>query len=469
MAACKTSWVSLASEIRLMILEALMQDGCCVARYASVCGEWQAVIEQKNFSRLKLTPSRLAGFGDMVYRQKELVNARTERRMHGMKATPTSSEEPFRAFFLILSTWVPSGSLVLDISVYSPSDSKHHFKYLHFGPDAVSESDNKQETANAHDPRHGWVNGKQVSLPSGKSINRLFEDIEIALDFWQGLPEITAVTGLLLRRQTHRRWEPRTLKELFKLLPRLQEIYYEPWREWSRLDQRWTDESSQWLIESLIPNQLTRMVLFEDFNYDYVTMFQGVYELLDAEPVRTADFAVTRALAEASLDLEHLSASFIVDARYFFQARQPTWVWNELVSLVLTSRLLCPDESHAEINDILQATAVAAMKTPRLNAMELWNGGKGLACVFRYQASESYRPARITWRGNWNLRLEPHVIRFWEAVAFKRARCEFQVVRELLDTDVVIKSHSDAIHSLKLLHQVVHPVSLWQIQKETGY
>lgn len=111
-------------------------------------------------------------------------------------------------------------------------------------------------------------------------------------------------------------------------------------------------------------------------------MFQD--EFLDAEPVRTADVAVSTAVAKASLDPEHLSAPFIVDARHFFQAIHPTWVWSKLLSLVLTSRLLVPDEGHAEINGILQAAAAAAMKMPRLNAMEPWNGRKGLACVFRY-------------------------------------------------------------------------------------
>lgn len=106
--------------------------------------------------------------------------------------------------------------------------------------------------------------------------------------------------------------------------------------------------------------------------------------------------------------------------------------------------------------------------------MELWNGKKGLACVFRYQASEGYQLAKITWRGNWDLSLEPRIIRSWKAVALKRSRREvqgheFQVLKELLDADVVIKFHGDAIHHLELLHQVVRPVSLWQIQKETGH
>ena len=211
------------------------------------------------------------------------------------------------------------------------------------------------------------------------------------------------------------------------------------------------------------------MVLFEDFNDDYVTPFQGLYEPGNLEPVRTADVAVGTALAEASLDLEHLSASFIVEAREFFQAIHSTWIWSKLLSLVLTSRLLVPGGSYAEINGILQEAAAAVMKMSRLNAMELWNGGRGLACVFRYQAYPGQQSAAIIWRGNWNLPLEPRVIRSWQAVALRHGRHELDVVKETLDPDSMIHSHGDAIQSLKLLYQVIHPVSLWQIRKETSH
>ena len=153
-------------------------------------------------------------------------------------------EKSIRELFLILSTWEPSGNLTLDISVYSKSDTKHYFKYLHIGSDAIPESDNDRKALNMHDPDHGWTNGELVSLPSDGSILRLYEDIEIALDFWQELPEVPVVTSLLLRRQTRRRWEARTLEKLFKLLPRLHLVFYEPWREWGRVDQRETDKGN---------------------------------------------------------------------------------------------------------------------------------------------------------------------------------------------------------------------------------
>lgn len=258
MAVGEMPWSSLPLETRMMILEILVQDTCGVALYATVCQEWQKIIEQKNFSRLKLTPSRLANFNNMTHRNRSVIKyiwfciELQEYDCSQCEEAETDAwwesnteiiKEAFRRLFSILSTWEPSANLILDISIHSPSDSDHFFKYLDFGSDIIPDPDNKQDLVNINDPRHGWLNGHQTSLPSEMSILRLFGDIEIASDFWQELPEVTAVTGLLLRRQTRRRWEPRTVEELLKRLPRLQEIYYEPWRESSGIEQRLTDES----------------------------------------------------------------------------------------------------------------------------------------------------------------------------------------------------------------------------------
>ena len=68
-----------------------------------------------------------------------------------------------------------------------------------------------------------------------------------------------------------------------------------------------------------------------------------------------------------------------------------------------------------------------------------------------------------------DLPLEPRVLKAWQAVASERVDCKLQVVTEILDANVVITSHGDAIRYLMLLNTVFHPVSLWQIQKETAY
>lgn len=185
--------------------------------------------------------------------------------------------------------------------------------------------------------------------------------------------------------------------------------------------------------------------------------------------VQPAEIDTGYALVEASLGLEHLAASFVSDASHFFDACQKWSIWPRLESLVLTSNVLEPQQQSVYINDLLETVSLVAMKMPRLRSMELWNGGAGFAGVFQYQIFESDGTAKITWRGTWDLPLEPHVLKAWQAVASERVDSKLQVATEILDANVVITSHGKAIRYLRLLNTVVHPVSLWQIQKETAY
>lgn len=185
--------------------------------------------------------------------------------------------------------------------------------------------------------------------------------------------------------------------------------------------------------------------------------------------VQAAEIDTADALVEASLGLEHLVASFVSDASHFFDACQKWSIWPRLESLALTSNVLTSQQQSIDINDFLETVTLVAMKMPRLKSMELWNGSAGFAGVFQYQVFESHRTAKITWRGTWDLPLEPRVLKAWQAVASERVDCKLQVITEILDANLVITSHGDAIRHLMLLNTVVHPVSLWQIQNETAY
>ena len=218
------------------------------------------------------------------------------------------------------------------------------------------------------------------------------------------------------------------------------------------------------------------MVIFENFHGDNPAM-----SLL----VKAAEVDTGHALVEASLGLEHLAASFVSDASHFFAACQKRNIWPRLESLALTWNDLKSNQQSVYINDSLEAIALVAMKMPRLKSMELWNGRAGFAGVFQYQIFENDRTAKITWRGTWDLALGPHVLKAWQAVVSEQLDCKLQVVTEILDANVVltchgdateildanvvITCHGDAIRYLRLLNTVIHPVSLWQIHKETDY
>lgn len=277
-------WHCFPAEIRLTILEFLLQDGCSLADFAIVSREWQTIIERHNFSRIKLTSSRVANFGLMVHRNRSLVRYIwlclqlqeydcAECEPQDVYPTALSYAEnslittAFQDLFSTLSVWEPGSSLLLDISVYSPSDSEHWFKYLTFEPDVASDVCSRDIDAEqlmlvkANDPHHGWVAGGSVSVPSYLAIEKVFgeimgegpfDDEEEEGQWWQQLPLVPAVTGVLIRQQTRRRWKPAALAHMFTRLPGLQEINYELWREWSTVQQKWTDQCEFLLHNSLL-------------------------------------------------------------------------------------------------------------------------------------------------------------------------------------------------------------------------
>ncbi|KAK3298914.1 uncharacterized protein B0H64DRAFT_85584 [Chaetomium fimeti] len=497
-------WDSLPREIRLLILETLVQDGCRLSRLVTVSREWQTDLERYNFARITLTPARLVDFGFMVHRNRALVRyiwfclelddydcticAPDSRDEEAFDITDTDKcpiTPSFQNLFSTLSTWEPRGDLVLDISIYSPSDSEHWFKYLTFVTDTPSAEmpvgDGRDQAISAkvyHDPQHGWDAGFRHSAPPRSAIHKIFHVImdmgpfdsdELEFQWWDQLPSVPVVTSLLLRQQNRRRWKPRSLAHMFARFPRLQEVHYEPWREWDSMMKNFTDKHFGYFFTSIqgFNNHIKRLTVFENFNQQYpasLKLFQAGVDLSDCENIRNPAPAVSRMAALASLKLEHLAASFLVDARHFFEI-EPSWVWPNLTSLVLTSKVLVPDGDQTEIEAVLQAAAAAAMKMPRLETMEIWNGRKGLTALFRYQALRDIRKAVIMWRSTWKLAMGPSTIQAWEVVMHQYGGWRLDLVQEQLD-EALIKSHGDAIQHLMLPSQVIRPISLRQIQME---
>ncbi|EXJ90387.1 hypothetical protein A1O1_03488 [Capronia coronata CBS 617.96] len=331
-----------------------------------------------------------------------------------------------------------------------------------------------------NDPQHGWFAGFRESAPPTYAIRKVFHSImeegpfdseQLELQWWDQLPSVPAVTSLLLRQQNRRRWKPGSLAHMFARFPRLQEVHYEPWREWDML-QGYTDRSEYCCILSIprLNHNLKRLVVFENFNQQYPAImqrFQFGEELSGCDSIRNPASAVSRMVALASLKLEHLAASFIVDASHFFEI-EPSWQWPNLTSIALTSTLLTPDKDPVEIGVMLQAAAAAARKMPQLETMEIWNGRQGLAALFKYQVFHDIQEATITWRGTWELTMESSIIRAWEAVISRYDGYRLNLVQERLD-EAAIKSHGDAILCLMLSSQVIRSISLQQIQMEQRF
>ncbi|KAI1375988.1 hypothetical protein F4677DRAFT_459934 [Hypoxylon crocopeplum] len=481
-------WNSCPREVQLMILKLVPGS------YASVCKEWQAVIEKRNFRQLKLGVSCLNDFQRMTERPRDLIEKiwlNVELlpyacRTCAMLESPTFRERnntivrrAIYKLYAILSTWEPTGhGLTLELSIHSGSDPQHFCKNTIFGGDdedeyyADIESGNplKQPTTIFDDRSHRWHEGRIGYTEVGAdSILRLFEDITMP-DYKnkRKLPEVHAVTSFMLRRHCRRHVKIFfTLLALIKALPQLKTMAYEPWRAFSPDAQGFRDEANRYIVEVGLPKGLKRLSVFEDFSEDWSLCIPSAV-------ARIPQPQVARAFAQRSLQLEHLSVSFMVEAQHFFDAPQQhwawhslppqRWAWDNLQSLALTSQLLVPlPAEEGQISGLLRAAGKAALHMPKLHTMALWNCLEKDAGVFLYRKGRD--ETSITWRGTWFPNLDRRVVQAWKKVASKYTPWELRVRGELLQGGTV-KSHGDLIHALNLPPGVVDPVSLWQIRKE---
>ena len=167
------------------------------------------------------------------------------------------------------------------------------------------------------------------------------------------------------------------------------------WAEWSADNSTthgFLNTGQEWA-----PGVCKEAITVEDFSEDVIAPYSMSPRLL------TIILSIT--LAERSRRLEQLSASFMFDALCFFRACQTGWVWAELRSLALTSRTLDQRERvRTGITGVIPRAAglmlcdaARAVKSmPKLKIMEIWNGGAGHACLFRYQIEHD--AARLTWK-----------------------------------------------------------------------
>lgn len=249
------TWTSLPTEMRLLILETIArQKNPGWASLASVCREWQHVLEKRNFHKLKLHVPCLDDFERVVSPQKrELIHhlyfdielPRYKSRCCSRRRTAPGKigcivKNGLRKLHLLLSTWGPANNLALEINVYSPSDCEHWFKNIYLSsddseqyykddemPDPQSSTSTFTHHHHHHDPQHGWVHGQRVQDPPVSAITRLFRPIDLV--FNPSLPRVEAVTSLIIRRQLRRSITPWGLGELLGAFPRLERVCYEPW------------------------------------------------------------------------------------------------------------------------------------------------------------------------------------------------------------------------------------------------
>ncbi|KAM7189627.1 hypothetical protein V8F20_010061 [Naviculisporaceae sp. PSN 640] len=499
-------WASLPRELQLQIFEHIThQDGCPprhLAPLTSVCKDWQEQLEPAIFGEMRLLEGDIKRFGQIIARSPErrqmvrkiclgidvAPTARTHRcqdlRIHKCcrhgDSPPPGPQQRYWAqldsLIQLLSTWTvksksKSCGIELDITIFSSESRKQGYNRLRCR--RITTNSYVQGT-NSYigETNLSWYDKLPVFLGDDveeKMLYGLAVEVPAHSSSEPYLP-VPIVRKLVLRRETRTQWKANGIIRLLQHFPLLEEMHYEPWREYRRAHERRTGQERFWLWKSFIENKslksLKRVVLFEDFLDNHHSTLE--YESRSLRPNNSA------AVACGSLRLVELSASYMVDAMHFFQARHPTWDWLRLEKLALTAQALS-EGSHddpEEANCMLREAAAAAMRMPRLQTLEIWNGRKGLAGAFQYhyQLRGCEPPlATVTWRGTWDLYLARETIQSWRAVAEQRFgdhAGQFEVFHETYDG--AIGTHDEAIRFLNLKSQVVSPISLSQIREENS-
>ena len=174
--------------------------------------------------------------------------------------------------------------------------------------------------------------------------------------------------------------------------------------------------------------------------------------------------------------LESLSAAFLVDAKDFFadfyptQAQNSTVIpWENLRELALTSHVLHQKMGPGKIKRLLMAAGRAAGFMPKLEVMEIWNGGEGHLCLFRYNNNAGNR--QITWAGNWGTTVQfgYDVINCWENVPNHGQHVQGNLTTTVRGIPVkrkLVKTYVNAIRHLKLRKNILDLISDYQVRWE---
>ncbi|KAF6813988.1 hypothetical protein CPLU01_14507 [Colletotrichum plurivorum] len=493
-------WTSFPPELRCKIFEYLPGTGRGWSACASVCKEWQAELEKENFRRLKVTAADLETMAAIIPDRANLVrhlwlniellrySCQACRQREGKSwylKNHNLIRKAIEKLWAILSGWRREGAgLTLELSMQSPSDKEHFFKNFYFGgepegwvfdPSAPpTQRPNMERNIRAgHDEWHHWIDDRNTTAPFEYALERIFGGVYCSVPrIPANIPRLPMVDRLEIRRQTRRPFEPHLLENLVNQLPELKSFTYELWQKWHVQAQQAADRHHVRFFGLGLPRKLRELSVFEETNEAFASVFVEGYVGSPPLPngIRMASPQVGAAFATLSLLLEKLSVAFMIEAWDFFSAYQPGWVWDNLTSLVLTSRRLIKPENNQEVDDmerLLSSAAEVALSMPVLKTMVIWNFRMGHAFKFYYCAKDTRtdKETVIGWRGTWDFNPDASVINSWAKVARKNTRYNLRVTPEP-NIDEGIKSLAKAIKLLDLPSEVVHPESLLQMLKE---
>ncbi|QPG94537.1 hypothetical protein C2857_006338 [Epichloe festucae Fl1] len=400
-----TSWYNLAAEIRVLILRFLPGTGSGWAKYASVCSEWQYVLEEYKLPKVEaeaVVPPHLWRHG----------HSATAARPKGLAAHGTPR-----------------------VYVQALQQETFHARVVR----------------GRHDHRKEHREALQhlvrlVSCPKQPDAGIQYPFAQRWRVWHASIQELYDLGGFLC---------------FLSILPSIQGfvLYLVP-----NSDLLYKNTS---LLEYCLPKDLKRLTLFQDWNAKHITALRkGAHG--PAGVLTVPDDRIAMALAKRSLSLENLAAASLAEASTFFRVCSPHWIWENLRYLALTSDKLAyhdsqDEETASKMGEMLESAGRVALRMLQLREMVLWNAQEGQAGAFIYQLKHG--SSFVAWRGSWTYQIPAQVLSAWEEVS--KTFTTYDLIAkpaELIENHV--NSHAEWLALLQLPGPVVDPESLRQMRKE---
>ncbi|KAI1340997.1 hypothetical protein F5Y15DRAFT_38322 [Xylariaceae sp. FL0016] len=467
-----TGWNDLPNEIRITILREIPRYSGW-SSLASVCKQWQFVIEQKNFADLRLRKHHLEEFRRITRRRRSLRNLircifldveTLGRRcsycslfpiwtLRPISRVPYRIPEEIRGLLAILSSWEPGNDLTLDFGVCSADPLPSYV--LHGRPLS---------------PKCDWVSPESDHTPL--------------------LRRASVVTHAIMRREFDSNvCHKARMQILGNLCPSphiVQSLIRLRSGQGPEAPSPWYEHQVEWhtAFRTLTVFQDSRPELFRNTRPRPTAEWESLSSMeWFLENCLRKSFRARVVHTGSDVGIEHIAISNMIDAEELIlrfprpSGWSPSWKLQKVKSLTLTSRVLRLPSSaategseaisyHRDIDDLICKAGKLALQMPDLQSLAIWDGSelwvRGTeeveqnACAFVYRKDEEERTAYITWRGVWNHEMSPEAVQAWRCVARTMPFGQLSATNEQIRRDCV-KSQQSAIERLKLPYPVLLP------------
>ncbi|KPM38835.1 hypothetical protein AK830_g7741 [Neonectria ditissima] len=472
-----TSWASLPVEVRQMILRLVglpisekQSSGLGspkVARFATVCWEWQKFFETCTFRRLVLDPDSLDKFDAIVRRQDTRLGyiRKLWLRVRLLKyecpdcdkledeATQCCNNMIFttciQSLLGTLKLWDPARhgteGLALMLSVSSPSDTEHRFNRceikdsypFHYAEDLdlaplmvdfyrtnIADRFSRPLHRGCYPPLYNEhvkrVQGTPLRLQSQRNEQGRF------ISQSKSLPAVPMVKGLVMRRQFRREIHVGTLSRLLgRSFVALEWFRFERTISPEPRSQISFDKGFKLHLLPTLPKTL-RQLSFTQWEIPKYERFDGL-EQMRFEVSPHAQAYLPLEMAKLSLRLERFCPPWQMNTAAFLKfitelRESPEMPESSLKRIILRCSLSSSGRSSRDFGSLVILAAKAALSFPQLEVIELWgvclDGGESRAYIFRYSHEDGR--ASIVWRGTEKTMVaQARIIAKWSEVAQK--------------------------------------------------